>query len=337
MGARKKHAPKRGSLAFSPRKRAKSLVPTIRTWPDVEIDKPILLGFGGYKAGMTGVLYVENDPHSLDYGKEVHTAATVIETPPLLAIGVVAYSVDPVGNRLRAFKTVLSDDLPNFIERRMYPLPKGGAKRSIEEVESKLDEIVKLRLLMSTQPSLAGIHKKKPEIFEVEIGGKVSVEDKLNYAREVLGKEVKVTEVLKPGDVIDVVAVTKGKGFQGPVKRWGIKILPPKSRKTKRKAGALGPWKPSAVMWTVPMAGQTGFHRRTLYHLKVLDVKTVEDGRAVTGIPFPHYGVLKNSYVIVKGSVPGPTKRFVILRHTVRPVKLVVSEPPRITYTQLGV
>lgn len=286
---------------------------------------------------MTGVLYVENDPHSLDYGKEVHTAATVIETPPLLAVGVVAYVADSVRNCLRTFKTVLSDELPEFIERRMYPLPKEGFKGSVEDIRPHLDEVVKLRLLMSSQPHLAGIHKKKPEIFEVEIGGRAPMEEKLEYAERVLGKEVKVEEVLKPGDVIDVIAVTKGKGFQGPVKRWGIKILPPKSRKTKRKAGTLGPWKPSAVMWTVPMAGQTGFHRRTLYHLRVLDVKTLDDGRAVTGIPFPHYGILKNSYVIVKGSVPGPAKRFVILRHTVRPVKIAVSEAPKITYTQHGV
>ncbi|HDI53041.1 MAG TPA: 50S ribosomal protein L3, partial [Candidatus Bathyarchaeota archaeon] len=44
-------APRRGSMAYSPRKRAKSIAGRIRFWPEVE-EGPRLLGFAGYKAGM---------------------------------------------------------------------------------------------------------------------------------------------------------------------------------------------------------------------------------------------------------------------------------------------
>ena len=333
MGARGKHAPKRGSLAFLPRKRAKSLVPTIKTWPSLDVKEPVLLGFGGYKAGMTGVIYIENDPNSLDYGKEVYSAATIIETPPIFVSAIVAYCINDEKNSIVTFCTAFAKNVPDFLKRRISTLSVGTAEENLEKIESNLDKIVKLRILASMQPHLAGIHKKTPEIFEVEIGGNVSVDQKFEFAKSILGSEVRVTDVFKPGDYVDVVAVTKGKGFQGPVKRWGIKILPPKSRKTKRKPGALGPWKPSAVMYTIPMAGQLGYHRRTIYRLRILDIKTVEDKRAVLGIPFHKYGVLKNSYIILKGSVPGPPKRIVLMRHTVRPVKETYG-PPEIVYVQ---
>lgn len=336
MGARPKHAPKRGSLAFSPRKRAKSIVPDVRTWPELDVNKPILLGFGGYKVGMTGVICVENYPHSLDYGKEVYTAATIVETPPIYITAIVAYTIDHVKNSFKTFSTAFADQVPDFIKRRVPRLSTKNSDKNLEKIEKNLDSIYRIRVLASTQPHLAGIHKKTPELFEIEIGGRVPLKEKFEFAKSVLGKNVRISDVFKPGDVIDVISVTKGKGFQGPVKRWGIKTLPPKSRKTKRKPGALGPWKPSAVMYTVPMAGQVGFHRRTVYRIRILDVKTVEDNNAVLGVPFHKYGVLRNSYVVLKGSVPGPAKRLILMRHTMRPLRTEIS-PPEIVYTQRGV
>ncbi|RLG60653.1 50S ribosomal protein L3 [Candidatus Geothermarchaeota archaeon] len=336
MGARKKHAPKRGSLAFLPKKRAKSIVPTIKTWPELEVNRPVLLGFAGYKAGMTGVVYIENNPNSPDYGKEIYTAATVVETPPIFVLGIVAYHVLEEKNALGTFCTAYAKDVPDFIKRRIVTISTKTSEENLKRIEENLDEVVKFRILAAMQPHLAGIHKKTPEVFELEIGGKVSIEEKFEYAKSILGKTVKVSEVFKPGDLIDVIAVTKGKGFQGPVKRWGIKTLPPKSRKCKRKPGALGPWTPSAVMYTVPGAGQLGFHRRTIYRIKILDVKTVEDKKAVLNVPFHKYGVLKNSYLILMGSVPGPAKRIILMRHTIRPIK-VATPPPEIIYVQRGV
>jgi len=333
MGARKKHAPKRGSLAFTPRKRAKSLVPTIKYWPKMDSPGVIPLGFAGYKAGMTSVFYIDNYPNSPTYGKEVFSAATVIETPPLYVLGVVAYKMDIYKNALLTAGTVVADEIPDFVRRKIQRL-RGGNKDVLEALERNLEEIRILRLLVSMQPHKAGIHKKKPEVFEIQLGGRSSIEEKWKWALEMLGKELKVTDVFKPGQYIDVVAVTKGKGFQSPVKRFGIKILHHKARKCKRKPGALGPWKPSATMYTVPLFGQLGFHRRTIYKLKILDIKSPDDFDKP--LEFRRYGVLKSDFILLKGSVPGPPKRLIKMRFTVRPVPEEKMKPVEITYTYLG-
>lgn len=79
---------------------------------------------------------------------------------------------------------------------------------------------------------------------------------------------------------MDVLAITKGKGFQGPVKRWGVKILPRKSRKTKRGVAVIGPWHPTRVLYTVPRAGQMGYFQRTEYNKRILKIGA--DGKEIT-------------------------------------------------------
>ena len=330
MGARKKHAPKRGSLAFSPRKRARSLNPTIKTWPELDVEGVKLLGFAGYKAGMTHIYYIDEYPYSPYKGQEIFSAVSIVETPPLKVIGLVAYTPNYINNRLETFSTVYYPDVPDHIKRRIKTYNAEGWEENLEKIESNLDKVAILRLLVATQPILAGIHKKTPEVFEIQLGGKSSIEEKFNHAKKLLGADIDVEDVFKPGDVIDVIAVTKGKGFQGPVKRWGIKLLSHKARKARRKPGALGPWKPSATRYTVPLAGQTGFHRRTIYHIKILDIKKPEDYDHP--LSFPRYGVLKSKFLILKGSVPGPAKRLIKMRFTVRPVRPELTYPVKITY-----
>ena len=333
MGARKKHAPKRGSLAFSPRKRARSLNPVIKYWPMVDVEGVKPLGFAGYKVGMTHIFYIDNYKYSPYAGQEVFSPVTIVESPPLRVIGVASYVMDKVNNRLINFKSAYADDVPEFIKRRIVTFSTSTAKKNLEEIEANLDNIKVLRLLVSTQPVLAGIHKKTPEVFELQLGGKSSIEEKFKYVRDKLGTELFVDEVFKPGDVVDVIAVTRGKGFQGPVKRWGIKLLFHKSRKARRKPGALGPWKPTATRYTVPLAGQLGFHRRTIYHIKILDIKRPDefDHR----LSFRRYGVLKSQFLLLRGSVPGPAKRLIKMRFTVRSVRDEFRQPVEITYVNL--
>ncbi len=329
MGARKKSAPKRGSLAFSPRKRARSLNPTIKYWPNITSAEVKPLGFAGYKAGMAHIYYVEEYKYSPYVGQEVFAPVTVVETPPLFVIGLNVYEIDFVGNRLRLFKTAFSEEIPDIVKRRIVTISTATGKMNLEEIEKNLDKVSVVRLLVSTQPTKAGIHKKTPEVFEIQVGGGSSVKERFEYAVDKLGKELDVTEVFNPGDVIDVIAVTKGKGFQGPVKRWGIKLLSHKARKSRRKPGALGPWKPTATRYTVPLAGQTGFHRRTIYHIKIMDIR---DSSEEEMWPFRRYGVLRSKYVLLKGSVPGPAKRLIKMRFTARPVDAEMTKPVNITY-----
>nr|MEB3816445.1 50S ribosomal protein L3 [Desulfurococcales archaeon] len=95
MGARKKHAPRRGSLGFSPRKRASRLVPRVRSWPDIDLGKPALLGFLGYKVGMTHVFMIDDRPGSPTAGKEIFVPVTIVETPPLFVLALRLYGYDP--------------------------------------------------------------------------------------------------------------------------------------------------------------------------------------------------------------------------------------------------
>src|SRR5512139_879696 len=97
MGHRKTHAPKHGSLAYLPRHRAKKPVARIRFWPKTDSQVPRLLGFTGFKAGMTFVFAIEDRKRSPNFGKEVMRAATIIETPPVLVCGIRTYSKTPYG------------------------------------------------------------------------------------------------------------------------------------------------------------------------------------------------------------------------------------------------
>jgi len=330
MGHRKKHAPRHGSLAYLPRGRAKRTVGRIRFWPKVE-EGPTLLGFMGYKAGMTHILMVEDKPGSLNLGKEASHPATILDAPPIIVFAIRAYTKDQYG--LHTFTEAWMKSPPKDFDRALVLPEEFNTEENLKKIEENLEEIAEIRLLAATQPRLAAVPKKKPDIMEIKVDGG-SIKEQIEYAKSLLGKTVSVTDVFKEGHFMDVAAITKGKGFQGPVKRWGIKILPRKSRKTKRGVAAIGPWKPARVLYTVPRAGQMGYHQRIEYNKRILKIGV--DGKNVTPKGgFLKYGEVKGTYVIVDGSLPGPAKRLVRLRHPARPPKKILGSPPNITYISL--
>ncbi|MCZ2808323.1 MAG: 50S ribosomal protein L3 [Candidatus Bathyarchaeota archaeon] len=330
MGHRKKHAPRHGSLAYLPRGRAKRTVGRIRFWPKVE-EGPTLLGFMGYKAGMTHIMMVEDKPGSLNLGKEASHPATILDVPPIIVFAVRAYTKNQYG--LQTFTEAWMKSPPKDFDRALVLPEQFNTEENLKKIEENLEEIAEIRLLAATQPRLAGVPKKKPDIMEIKVDGG-SIKEQIEYAKSLLGKTVSITDVFKEGHFMDVVAITKGKGFQGPVKRWGIKILPRKSRKTKRGVAAIGPWKPARVLYTVPRAGQMGYHQRTEYNKRILKIGI--DGKNVTPKGgFLKYGEVKGTYVIVDGSLPGPAKRLVRLRHPARSPKKIPETPPNITYISL--
>jgi len=330
MGHRKKHAPRHGSLAYLPRGRAKRTVGRIRFWPKVE-EGPTLLGFMGYKAGMTHIMMVEDKPGSLHLGKEASHPATVLDAPPIIVFAIRAYTKDQYG--LHTFTEAWMKSPPKDFDRALVLPEEFNTEKNMKKIEENLEEIAEIRLLAATQPRLAAVPKKKPDIMEIKVDGG-SIKEQIEYAKSLLGKTVSITDVFKEGHFMDVAAITKGKGFQGPVKRWGIKILPRKSRKTKRGVAAIGPWKPARVLYTVPRAGQMGYHQRIEYNKRILKIGV--DGKNVTPKGgFLKYGEVKGTYVIVDGSLPGPAKRLVRLRHPARPPKKILGSPPNITYISL--
>ena len=81
----KHNRPRRGSLAFRPRKRASTDMPRVNAWP--LSDKPKLLGFAGYKAGMTYITYIDQSKSHMK-GKERFVPVTVIEVPEMIVYGI---------------------------------------------------------------------------------------------------------------------------------------------------------------------------------------------------------------------------------------------------------
>lgn len=309
----KTHRPKRGSLAFSPRKRAERIVPRIRAWP--ECSEVRLQGFAGYKAGMTHVVMIDDRKNSKTYGEEILVPVTVIEAPPMKVAGIRVYKETQYG--LQIAKEVWTSQVDAFLDRRVKIPKNDGDIEALRSVEG--DEV---RVITYTQPYLiTGVPKKVPDVMEQKVGG--SFEKALEYAISKLGKEVRVSEVFKEGAIVDVSAITKGKGFEGVVKRWGVITLDAKhARSSKhRRVGTLGPWLPHRVRWTVPQYGQMGFHQRLEFNKRIVKIGT--NGEEITPKGgFPHYGVVRNDYVLIAGSVPGSVKRLVRIRDAIRPPKV---------------
>lgn len=318
--------PRRGSLAFSPRKRASSIIPRIRSWPDYE-GEPKLLGFAGYKAGMTHVIMIDDRKNSPTYGEEIVVPVTVIECPPMKVMGIRVYKNTPYG--LQIAGEVWTNELDEYLGRRLNLPKKSPDVDKLREIE----DIAEVRVITYTQPyKITGVPKKVPDVMEQKVGGS-DINAVLDYAIEKLGKEVRISEVFQEGALIDVIAITKGKGFQGPVKRWGVITLDAKhARSSKhRRVGTLGPWTPHRVRWTVPQAGQMGFHQRTEYNKRI--IKIGENGEEITPKGgFVHYGVIRSDYVLVSGSVPGPVKRLIRMRDAIRPPQKVVYEGINVLY-----
>ncbi|WP_460124690.1 50S ribosomal protein L3 [Stetteria hydrogenophila] len=343
MGARKKHAPRRGSLGFSPRKRAARLVPRVRTWPKVDLGEPKLLGFIGYKVGMTHVFMIDDRPGSPTEGREIFVPVTIVETPPVFVLAVRLYGHDP--NRgLYTLGEAWTEPPPELELHRKVPTLGGfNTEEKLKKLESMLDKAREVRVLVATQPKLTGgLSKKKPDLLEVKVGGVDDIGKLFDYAAGILGKNLPVNEVFKVGQFVDVIAVTKGKGFQGVIKRWGVKELPRwhKHRKGSRKIGARSHGK--GTFWETPQAGQTGFHRRTEYNKRILIID--DEGYKITPAGgFLHYGIVRSTYIVLSGSIPGTPKRPVVMRYPVRPpawwVKLVQEKgsipEPKITYISL--
>lgn len=326
MGRRRTKAPRRGSLAYLPRQRSKHPTGRIRYWPEVNLKSPRLIGFSGYKVGMNYIYILDEKRGSPNYGQEIIAPVTIVETPPLLICGVRAYT--PTANGVKAFGEAWAKELPRDAERS--PSKPKSHPTSLTEIEAALPEVSALRAITFTQPRLANVPQKKPEVFEVQVGGGTTKEQ-LRYLTGLLGTAVKASDVLTEGQFVDVIGVSKGKGIQGPVKRWGVKKRRHKARKTVRGVATLGPWSPSYVMYTVPRAGQMGYHQRTERNKRIMKIS--EDAGDVNPAGgFPHYGLVKGPYLLVKGSVPGPPKRMLKMRYADHPPATAEDEQVNITY-----
>ncbi|MFH1439885.1 MAG: 50S ribosomal protein L3 [Candidatus Woesearchaeota archaeon] len=316
----KAHNPRHGSMQFWPRKRAKRIYPKIRAWSGQKDAQP--LGFAGYKVGMAHVAYIDNRKTSKTKGEEISCPVTVVECPPLKIFSALFYKYD-------VNKWILKKEVSFKADKELGRKLKLSAKKEGYSLDNiNLTDYDDIRIKVYTQPKLTTIGKKKPDVFELHIGG--SKEEKFAFVKDNAGKDIRVGDVFKPGQLLDFHAVTKGKGFQGPVKRFGVSIRHHKSEKTKRGPGSLGSWCGQGhMMYRVAHAGQMGYHTRTEYNKWLLKISDKPDD-INPKCGFIRYGVVRNEYILVKGSVNGPKKRLVRFTHPMRPNTKTPKEAPSI-------
>ncbi|HUZ79041.1 MAG TPA: 50S ribosomal protein L3 [Thermoplasmata archaeon] len=310
----RRHKPRRGSLGFSPRKRSARALPRVRSWALAPTKAPAIEGFAGFKVGMTHAFLVDYRKRSTTAGQELSVPVTVVEVPPMRAVGARIYARNPYGKRVVA--EVWGENPVQEIGRRISPHPPSSPEARLAFGHAAGEDV---RLIVHTQPHLiTGVSSKTPEIFEVRVAGD-QFEDRRAFALTAVGTEVSVDQLTAEGQFLDVIGVTKGFGFQGHIQRWGVKLQPRKNSKHRRMIGTLGPHNPSFVTYRVPQAGQTGYHRRTQLNMRVL--KVVRDPRTDPITPaggFPHYGEVRSACIVLHGSLPGPAKRLLRFRTPMR-------------------
>ena len=115
-----------------------------------------------------------------------------------------------------------------------------------------------------------------------------------------LGQEVKV-DVFAPGEVVDVTGTTKGKGFQGVIKRHGQSRGPMgHGSHYHRRPGSMGTMRPMRVFKGKKLPGHMGTLTVTIQNLEIVAVD------------------LENNVILIKGNVPGPKKGLVVIKSAVK-------------------
>ena len=296
-------SPRKGSLQFWPRKRSSKFLPS-SNWSAINSAKSIK-GFIGYKAGMASIKVKDNTPDSMTKGKEIIIPGTIIECPSMKIFSIRFYKNGVVS------KDLLSEQLDKELKRKVKIPKKPGLK--LDSV--KLEDYDDVSLIVYSVIKKTGL-KKKPDLSEVGLSG--TMEEKMNFIKENLNKEISVLDVFENGQLVDLRGLTKGKGFSGPVKRFGINLKVSKSEKGRRRPGNIGPWHPARVTFRVPMAGQLGMFTRVHYNQTVLDISKTSEKPLFA---IKNYGNIKTDYLIVSGSVQGSAKRQVLITAPLRESK----------------
>jgi large subunit ribosomal protein L3 len=251
------------------------------------------------------VITVDDRSKTPNFGKPLFNLSSVLTLPDAQIVG------------LRLYKHENGQDLA-------IADVKEGNQTTVDKLP--LDHASRVAAVVSSIPRDVGLSQKKPVVLEVGVSGG----DKKSQAEFVLGlmgKKVKFTDTFKAGMYVDVLGITKGKGFEGPITRFGVKRKQHKSRKSVRAVAVIGPWHPAAVMYTVARAGQMGFHQRTETGKRILVVGNATANPITPRGGFEHFGNVGGDYAVVKGAVPGPASRFVFVRMRVRGITRSQAPP----------
>jgi large subunit ribosomal protein L3 len=320
-------------MAFSPRKRAVRHFARVKSWPNGESSEVRVQGFAGWKAGMTHILMRDNNPKSPSAGQELRVPVTVVEVPKMFVLGVRGYRMTPYGKQTVGEAWAESDTLADTFPELSRRMPQRKNHDSDTHFEVLLnDDLCDVHLIVATQPGkVSATSSKTPEVMEISLDGG-TIGEKLSWAKEQFGSELSFSESYGEGQYLDVVAVTKGYGWQGVIRRFGGKLLTHKNSKKRRQHGNMGDFGTGYVRKTIRQGGQTGYHQRTEYNKRVLRVGNPEEQEITPEGGFLHYGEISNDYVLIKGSIPGPAKRLIRFRDATRANGKVQDHPIDITY-----
>jgi len=347
MSHRKFRAPRHGSLGFLPRKRTKHYRGRVRKFPKDDQSKPChLTAFIGYKAGSTHILREVDKLGSKIHKKEVVETVTILETPPMMVVGIVGYI--PTANGLKNVTTVWASHLSEDLRRRYYKnwyrskkkhfskhaklhADASAAKKDHTECLDRLKRCATvIRVIAHTQIRKVHSTQKKAHVMEIQINGG-TIAQKVDFAYGLFEKMVPVDAVFSQDEMIDALGATKGHGYTGVTARWGTRRLPRKTHKGLRKVACIGAWHPARVSFTVARAGQDGFHHRTETNKKVYKIGKGDDknsgstefdltAKRITPMGgFPSYGIVTEDFVMIKGACAGSKRRPITLRKTVVP------------------
>jgi large subunit ribosomal protein L3e len=288
---------------------------------------------------MTHVVRAVDRPGALMHKREVVDAVSILETPPMVVVGVVGYVETP--NGLRTLTTVFAEHLSEEYKRRCYKnwykskkkaftkyalkYSKDGGKDIEHELERMKKHCSVIRVLTHSQVKKLNLRVKKAHIMEIQVNGG-DIAAKVDFAKGLFEKEVSIDSIFTQGEQLDIIGVTKGGGYEGVVTRWGVTRLPRKTHRGLRKVACIGSWHPARVSTTVARAGQNGYHHRTEMNKKVYRLGKKGDEascqtdadltkKSITPMGgFVHYGEVREDWIMIKGGVVGVKKRPIILR-----------------------
>ena len=147
----------------------------------------------------------------------------------------------------------------------------------------------------SNKPEMGHVKKAntQPKRFLKEIRG-------IDTSSYTLGQVISA-DVFQSGDTVDVTGTSKGKGFQGVIKRWNQSRGPETHGSTyHRRVGSMGTMRPMRVLKGKKLPGHMGNEQVTIQNLMIVDVDT------------------ENKYILVSGNVPGAKNTFVFIREAVK-------------------
>jgi large subunit ribosomal protein L3 len=316
----------RGSMQFWHHRRAQKRLPRVRHAPQ-NFKEQVPLNILAYKVGMAHLMMVD-DSEAPSKNLEISAPCTVLEIPQMEIYGARFYTKDINGYR-KADMEIHHSEMSKKLKHKTTKQDES----KLNAVKEHLNDFEEITALCVAYPKSVKVGQHHNVKFESAIGG--SLDDKFNFISSKLGKEVKISDVFKPGEYVDLSSISKGKGWQGPIKRFGVARLAHKATQKVRHVGTHGAFTPGKVLFTVPQAGQMGFNYRTETNKRILKIGSSSEAAKINPKSgFTNYGNVSNDYILIKGSVAGPSKRLVRIRKSLRSAKGI--KEPKINHISIN-